>query len=460
MPKFNLSSILSPRSNSASSYNSIIDMDNIRLSQAALDQGGVLQNPNSYDQSIKTYQGMSLDMSLSKDRRDEAKLRLLDVQKKQQALTFEKDARTVNDRIYEVYNGDLREISANFPDNPYEYSRLAVQKVDALLYGMDNINDQIENLDLYDQDTAKLKETRDLLEADSEKYNNIIEAYETNNNEALRKYTVIYSVDENKVKQMRIIDNRSESYGQDVKDTTMRFSSGKDGGMQTTSSMEGDGMKMALQRSNLSNGDVVKFGGTDFTFNGYGFVADNEGRDFYADSIRYAPVGNIKAGSFVRDSENKVYYVNTDKTYSPINSQKFRDELGYNEADVFDLTPSQQVNVMRGNISPLPEEVMPKYTFNDEATIPGLSYFDRKEDTPIKKIGGFLAKGFENISKLGEMKVGEASQQIQEEVKTVTEGSEILGGIKESVGGFITGARESLKQQSEETSKRIKPYIK
>ena len=360
MPKFNLSSILSPRRNSADAYNSMIDMDNIRLSQEALNQGGSILNPISYDKSIEMYKSRSNDVTLSTEQRSDAKLRMLDMQKRQQAATFEKSAKTTSDNISAVYNEDLREISANYPDNPYEYSRWAALAVDKLLFGQDNINDQIEHLDLYNLDTTNLKATRTALEADSEKYNGVIEAYEANDNEALQKYTVVYSVDENKVKRMNIIDRHEESYGS-AKDTDMRFAVGKDGSMQTVSLLQGKGMRMALDRSNLAAGDVIKFGGIDFTFNGTSFGADSEGKDFHSESIRYAPVGNIKAGSFARSADGKVYYANTDKTFSPITSQKMRDELGYNESDVFDLTPSQEVNTLQGSISPFPEPLRERY---------------------------------------------------------------------------------------------------
>ena len=109
-----------------------------------------------------------------------------------------------------------------------------------------------------------------------------------------------------------------------------------------------------------------------------------------------------------------------------------RNELGYNEADVFDLSPSQEVNTLQGSISPFSEPLRERYGmdqyagpeyqefkpgfFESEAWT-GERGIKRAIEDPFAAAGGLLKKGAEFVLGKAATSVERIKEEVQERPK-------------------------------------------
>ena len=407
MPTFNLTPILFPKPKKDNVYDMLKDLLQIQEKQFAIDEGGEIQNPASYDPLIEKYEVITNDPTISaNDRRDAQKmLNTLTIRKLKTDLDQKK--RLDAGDLKQMVNQDLRELEFEFPGNPIAYSTGAMMKYNDILYGTaewEGLNQLISILETNAVDVTELRAYQLVCQEELSKYSDIMDAYETGDMNRLSEYAVVYTPYAGKVRAMRIIFKGDTDPSHSQK-TNLRYSRDVAGNLAMVSDTgEPAGMQVYFIRANATMGDKYSFGNSNFVYGITGWETKDSAVFDYK-KIKHAPLHSVPSGSFVKDSKEKLYYVNRDRSFHPV-GERHKEELGFAEDKVYHLSPDEEINLLPGAIDHSTFPVMERY--NREASMSDFSYwsaFGKELGKEIKK-PSFLYKYPYELPKIGE-KIGE-----------------------------------------------------
>ena len=432
MPTYNMVPILHPQKKDSDIFNMLTDFLDIREKEIALSEGGDIYNPSSYDELINQYRDMSNDMSLTDDQRRtaEKKMRGLEVDQLKTGLDQKKELNSAS--IEQMMEQDLRELEFTVPNDPIAYSEGALMKYQDMIYGTsekEGLLDTINTLASNHINTTQLESLLDEYQGQASKYSDLLNAYDNRDMTRLGEYAVVYTPHAGKVKSMKII-SRSEAAPEYTQPTNMAFNFDDKGGLRTSASDAG-GIPIYFVRSNPGYNEKYNFGNSQFTYDNDQWESDNvEGFDFT--TIKHAPLHSIPPGNFVKSSDNKLYFVNRDKTFSPVKDQ-WKQELGYSEEKVYNLSPNDEINTLRGAVDILMSPVMERY--RSEA-----------QDYSQSGAGGF-----------GDFTSAMATGGLAKKIPEFAGGIE--AGIRKGIGGFIDVTKQAFKKAwTEPKEKKTGPY--
>jgi len=419
MPTFNLTPILFPKPKKDDVYDMLKDLLQIKEKQFAIDEGGEINNPASYDPLIAQYEKIVNNPTIdANDRRDAQKI-INDLTIKKLKADLDKKKDLDADDLKQSITQDLRELEFEFPGNPISYSTGAMMKYNDLLYGTserEGLNQLIDILKSNYIDTSSLESYRDESLEELSKYSDIVDAYETGDMTRLSEYAVVYTPYGGKVKAMKIIF-RGDTDPSHSQKTNMRFSRDVAGNLVITPDVgEASGMQVYFVRANAQMGDKYQFANSEFKYGVIGWETKDSAAFDYK-KIKHAPLHSLPSGSFIKTSNDKLYYVNRDRSFFPVQEQH-KEELGFSEDKVYNLSPDEEMNILPGAIDHSTFPIIERY--NREASKSDFNYWQafEKELGPAEvkvaketlgKIPG-AAKSFWKITK-------EAWQQGMEQAK-------------------------------------------
>lgn len=394
MPAHNLIPILFPKPKKDNIYDMLKKLSDIKEREVAIEQGGDI-NAETYQTFADDWDKISNDPNLSSDKRLNAKKIARDYELKsiKAALTQVKD---LDEKGMDwMLTQDLRNVEFSLPENPYAFAQEAQIQIKRFLEGEgdeDGLNQRIETLREYgdERGVRKLEEYRDKLEFEElDKYARIQTGFEEKDYDLLSRYAIVYSpFYKGKTKNVRIVELSSTS---PKERTNLKFLIDEDDNPITSAEQ---GMTMCFDGIIPSSGEKVNFAGIEFDYLGeMGFTTSNP-ESFDYQRIKHSTVGDAKAGMFVEDSHNKLFYVNKDLTYSPIKREEWKEELGFSEDKVYKLSPREELNTLPGAISSLPMPILERY--NREAEMSDFNYWEafkeELEPTVRKRVPEFLGK--------------------------------------------------------------------
>ncbi len=413
MPKFNLTPILFPKPKQDDVYDMLKDLLQIKEKQFAIDEGGQINNPASYNPLIKEYEAIVNDPAISADDRRDAQKQLDSLKIKQLKSDLDQKKRLDVGDWKQMVNQDLRELEFEFPGNPIAYSQGAMTKYNDVLYGTAEREGLGQLIDIFEHnavDSTNLKEYQVVCQEELSKYSDIVGAYEMfgsskkeDRAEALKRlgeYAVVYTPYTGKVKAMKIIfkGDTDPSYSQK---TNLRFSpyitEDEKLALKTVSESQG-GMQVYFIRANATMGDKYSFGNSSFVYGINGWETGDSATFDYK-KIKHVPLHSIPSGSFVRDSKEKLYYVNRDRSFYPV-QEKYKEELGFSEDKVYNLSPDEEINFLPGAIDRTTFPVFERY--NREVSMSDFNYsqaFKEELGPAARKVAGAADIG---LAKAGE----------------------------------------------------------
>jgi len=370
MPTFNLTPILFPKPKKDELYDMLKDLLDVKEREMAIEQGGEIFNPASYNLLIKQWEQIANDPTISENRRRDARKKIKDLEIKQIKTELDRKKEIDSGDLRQSIEQDLRELEFEFPENPIAYATGALNKYQDVLYGTDDkmgLYDLIDVLQNHYVDTTQLESFKMEAEEELNKYADILDAYERGDMSRLNEYAVLYTPHAGRTKAMRIIHKGSTdpSHSQP---TNLKFSRGTAGNLLTVSD-ENDGLQIYLIRANAIAGDKYIFGNSEFEYEGMGgrwVVSKPELFDFKR--IKHSPLHALPSGNFVKDSKGRLFYVNQDRTFSPIKNEKWKEELGFQEDKVYHLSPSEEINTLPGATINIPLPIMERYNREAETS--------------------------------------------------------------------------------------------
>ena len=416
MPTFNLTPILYPKPKTDNVYDMLKDLLEIREKDFALLEGGEINNPATYNPLIAEWERIVNNPSLSDAQRREAQKKLRDYKIKQAKTSLAQKKSLSSRDIQADIEKDLRELEFEFPNNPIAFSAGAIRKYRDILEGTserDGLNQLIPIMKGNDIDTFALEQYRDEAHEELVKYSDIVDAFEGGDFSRLNEYAVVYTPHAGKVMAMKIINKGTTdpSYSQN---TDMKFSRDEAGNINTVSDSDNTiGLSIFLTRANVSAGDKYAFGNSQLTYQGErGWTSDGA---FDLMTLKHAPVHSVPSGGFVRDSKDRLFYVNKDKSFFPI-GERNKAELNFSEDKVHNLSPNEEMNFLPGAI--------------DHTTFP---IAERYQQGVADGIGGFSQwKAFKD--------------SIGEEIRRPTQIPRVLSGIGQTIGKGLSAFVETTKE--------------
>ncbi|MBZ9572996.1 hypothetical protein KJA17_02360 [Patescibacteria group bacterium] len=385
MPAFNLTPILFPKPKRDDVYDMLKDLLQIQEKQFAIEEGGEIYNPSSYDALIKEYEMIVNDPTISaNDRRDAQKqLNSLMIKKLKTDLDRKKDMDAGD--LKQMVQQDLRELEFEFPGNPIAYSVGAMTKYQDVLYGTAERNGLNQLIDILEHnyiDTTSLKEYQQQCLEELSKYSDIVDAYERGDMERLSEYAVIYTPYAGKVKAMRIIF-RGDTDPSHSQPTNLRYSRDLAGNLAVVPDTGANGMQVYFVRANAIQGETYRFGNSDFTYGVVGWETKDTAT-FNYQNIKHAPLHSLPSGSFVKDSKDRLYYVNRDRSLFPVRNDAHKEELGFAEDKIYHLSPDEEINTLPGVIDHTKYPIMERY--NREASMSDFNYWDTLKQEFYKEL--------------------------------------------------------------------------
>lgn len=407
-----LTPILFPKPKKDDVYDMLKDLLQIQEKQFAIDEGGEIYNPSSYDVLIKQYESVVNDPTISADDRRDAQKQLnsLTIKKLKTDLDRKEDMDAGD--LKQMVQQDLRELEFEFPGNPIAYSAGAMTKYQDVLYGTaewEGLNQLIDVLEHNYIDTTSLKNYQQEVLDELSKYSDIVDAYEMflqDPEESLKRlseYAVVYTPYANKVKAMNIIFKGDTDPSHSQK-TDLRYSpqitEGEKIVLTTVPDAQG-GMQIYFVRANAVQGEKYKFANSEFTYGVTGWEAKDI-VTFNHKNIKHAPLHSMPSGSFVKDSKDKLYYVNRDRSLSPVRNDAHKEELGFMEDKVYHLSPDEEINVLPGVIDHTTYPIMERY--NREAAMSDFNYWQTFKEELGVTMEKRIPAGLERFEK--EVKAG------------------------------------------------------
>ena len=416
MPTFNLSPILFPKPKKDDVYDMLKDLLQIKEKELAIYEGGEINNPSSYDVLIKEYEAIVNDPTIDADDRRDAQ-KMLDniiIKKLKTDLARKKDMDAGD--LKQMVQQDLRELEFEFPGNPIAYSVGAMTKYQDVIYGtaeQEGLNQLIDILEHNYIDTTSLKNYQREVLDELSKYSDIVDAYEGGDMDRLSEYAVVYTPYAGKVKTMNIIfkGDTDPSYSQK---TNLRYSRDLAGNLAVTPDTGGStGMQIYFVRANASMGDKYSFGNSNFDYGVVGWETKDITTFDYG-NIKHAPLHSLPSGSFAKDSKDRLYYVNRDRSLFPVRNDAQKKELGFAEDKVYNLSPDEEINTLPGVIDHTKYPIMERY--NREVSMSDFNYWQstiEELEPSARKIAGAVDIGLIKAKEL----IKEAPGKLWESVK-------------------------------------------
>lgn len=403
MPTFNLAPILFPKPKKDDVYDMLNDLLQIKEKQFAIDEGGTINNPVSYDPLIAEYERIANDPTMNANDRRDAEKKMNDLMIKKLKADLDQKKQLDAGDLKQMVNQDLRELEFEFPGSPIAYATGAMMKYNDVLYGTserEGLNQLIEILKSNYTDTSKLEIYRDECLEELSKYSDIMDAYEIGDMTRLSEYAVVYTPYAGKVKAMQIIfrGNVDPNHSQP---TDLRYSRDLAGNLAIVPDTgEANGMQVYFVRANVTQGDKYTFGNQQFTLGvNSRWEAENPAAFDYK-RVKHAPLHSIPSGSFVKDSKDKLFYVNRDRSFYPVRDIH-KEELGFTEDKVYNLSPDEEINLLPGAIDRTVFPVMERY--NREVSMSDFDYWRtfREELGPsARKLAGAADIGLQKTGEL------------------------------------------------------------
>lgn len=415
MPTFNLSPILFPKPKKDDVYDMLKDLLQIKEKELAIYEGGEINNPSSYDVLIKEYQAIVNDPTIDvNDRRDaEKQLNSLIIKQQKTGLDRRKDMDAGD--LKQMVQQDLRELEFEYPGNPIAYSAGAMMKYQDVLYGTtewEGLNQIIDILEHNYIDTTSLKNYQQEVLDELAKYSDIVDAYERGDMQRLSEYAVVYTPYANKVKAMKIIFKGDTDPSHSQK-TNLRYSRDLAGNLAVVPDDGVNGMQVYFVRANAVQGENYKFANSDFTYGVTGWET-GDAATFNYQNVKHAPFHSMPSGSFVKDSKDRLYYVNRDRSLWPVRNDAQKEELGFAEDKVYNLSPDEEINTLPGVLDHTKYPVIERY--NREAAMSDFNYFQ-------ETVGGLgpAARKIVGAADIGLIKAGEAVKAVPGKFKEAWE---------------------------------------
>lgn len=438
MPTFNLSPILFPKPKKDDVYDMLKDLLQIKEKQFAIDEGGEINNPASYDPLIKQYEAIINDPSIDADDRRDAEKQMNSLIINKLKTDLDQKKRLDAGDLKQMVTQDLRELEFEFPGNPIAFSTGAMMKYNDVLYGTserEGLNQLIEILKSNYVDTTSLENYRDECIEELNKYSDIMDAYEVGDMSRLSEYAVVYTPYAGKVKAMSIIFKGTTDPSHSQK-TNMIYSRDLAGNLaMIPSDGDANGMQVYFVRANATMGDRYNFGNSEFNYGVTGWETKDAATFDYR-KIKHAPLHSLPSGSFVRDSKDKLFYVNRDKSFYPV-QEKFKEELGFAEDKVYNLSPDEELNVLPGAIDHTTFPVIERYnreasmndfnfwqTFKEELG-PSARKIAQAGDVALGKIPGIVESGAKSFWNITKEAWGKGVEELKGNVRTLGQPKQI-----------------------------------
>lgn len=440
MPTFNLTPILFPKPKQDDVYDMLKDLLQIKEKQLAIGEGGEIQNPATYDALIQEYEAIINNPSIdANDRRDaEKQMNSLIINKLKTDLDQKKQIDSGD--LKQMVNQDLRELEFEFPGNPIAYATGAMMKYNDVLYGTaerEGLNQLISILETNATDVSSLREYQLTCQEELSKFSDIMDAYETGDMNRLSEYAVVYTPYAGKAKAMQIIfrggvdPNHSQP-------TNLRYSRDSAGNLSMVADTgEPTGMQVYFIRANAVQGDRYSFGNQQFTLGINNKWEAENATAFDYRKVKHAPLHSLPSGSFVRDSKDKLFYVNRDRSFFPVRDVH-KEELGFSEDKVYNLSPDEELNILPGAIDHTTFPVIERY--NRESSMSDFNYWDAFKESLGAPAGARkvpvpegMFRGVKTVAaKVGEVAGGYAAS-LREDFRTWGRGLKDIGRkIKET----------------------------
>jgi len=363
MPTFNLTPILFPKPKKDDVYDMLKDLLQIKEKQFAIDEGGEINNPSSYDPLIKEYEAIVNDPSIRANDRRDAQKQLNNLMIKKLKTDLDKKKQIDAGDLKQMVNQDLRELEFEFPGNPIAYATGAMMKYKDVLYGTAEREGLNQLIDIFEHnaiDTTSLREYQLVCQEELSKFSDIMDAYETGDMNRLSEYAVVYTPYAGKVKAMQIIF-RGDTDPNHSQPTDLRYSRDVAGNLVVAPDTgKPDGMQIYFVRANAAMGDKYNFGNSSFVYGVTGWETKDAAAFDYG-KIKHAPLHSLPSGSFVRDSKDKLYYVNRDRSFYPVRDI-YKEELNFSEDKVYNLSPDEEINILPGAIDHTTFPVFERYS--------------------------------------------------------------------------------------------------
>lgn len=403
-----LTPILFPKARKDNIYDMLKKLSSINERENAIEQGGDA-SADFYQREASKWDKIANDPSYSSAER-------LDAEKTARGFQLKgiKEAMATIKKIDSkgmdwVLTQDLREIEFSSPEDPWAFSKAAEIQIKRLLEGEgdeNGLNQNIEDIRKYEGDEAvvTLELYRDKLENEElDKYVRIQRAFEEGDYDLLNRYGVVYDpFAKGKTKNVRIVElSELGSKARQMK-TNLKFSLDENGELITSTEQ---GMAICFD-GDYESGRKFYFNGVEFDFlQNMGFTATNP-ENFNHQTIKHSTVGDIEPGMFPLDSRNQLYFVNKDRTMSPIKREEWKEELGFSEDKVYKLSPKEELNTRAGVVSELPFPISERYNKQSEMSdFDSFGEFTEQMYKEFKK-PSFLYKYPYELPRIGE-RIGE-----------------------------------------------------
>jgi len=345
-------------------YDRLKDLLQIQEKQFAIDEGGEINNPSAYDYLIKGYEDIINDPSISEDDRRDAQKQLRNLQIKQLKTDLDQKKKIDVGDLRQMIEQDLRELEFEYPNNPVAYSAGAAMKYEDILEGTserEGLNQLIKTFEENGVDVTSLQNYKNECLEELNKYSDIVDAFERGDMERLSEYAVVYTPYANKTNAMQIVFKGSvrPEYSQR---TNIAFTRDAAGRLITTENIDGlNGLQVFFVKAGASRDDRISFANSQFEYGLNGIWETENPSAFNSINIKHAPLHSIPSGSFVKDSKDKLYYINRDRSFYPVRNEAQRKELGFKEGEFYKLSPDEEINTLRGAIDHSTYPVFEKY---------------------------------------------------------------------------------------------------
>jgi len=359
MAVFNFTPILFPSATKI--YSELSDDLTRRERQAIIDQEGDIYSPSTY------YGLADLALSYSQKVRDENQRR--DLYNKslyyyQKALDTEKKRKKDIDAgdLKYLIEEDLRELSFDIPNNPLVFADQAAEAYDRAISGAGDwqgLVSLINDLEGVYVDTTSLRNVLTDFIEERDKYVDIRDSFYTGDLTRLENYVVNYTPLLNgKIGAMKIMRRTDANTG--VR-SNLKYTLDEAGNPRIISEETGNGLPIYFKDPNFVDNQTGQ------KFLNFGNLAGNNKlvydtfRTQYrsefthlldVNEIRHEPFHSIPVGYFAKDTKGKLYYVNPDRTLSPIADDYSFRKLGGTEDKVFEMTKTDELNTKMGAIGP------------------------------------------------------------------------------------------------------------
>ncbi|MCD5384844.1 MAG: hypothetical protein LRZ94_00830 [Candidatus Pacebacteria bacterium] len=468
MPTFNFRPILFPRARKTADYYRIMsDMRDIELRQEALDQGGEIYSPAGWDKAIADTAAILRNPYITDRERRKAQADLIDFQikKLRTQLARRKDIDTTD--LKQLIEQDLRFIQFETPQDPYHYATMAQIKYGDVLYGtalgedVNNVYDLLEIFKRHHIDTSALEDLIRDFEMEEFKYAEINRGFEelgsmdekvrARGARRLGEYAVVYTPYMGKVKNMRIVSKADKQISH-MKPTNLKFTIVPDAEGNPVLGTGDDlveGLSTYFIRANAMFGDKYNFAGVDFEYDGERFTGDVD--NFSYQNIRHASIHEINPGTFVENDRGEFYYVNQDMTFTSIKSDKWKNELGFQEDKVYQLSPDEQLNTLAGAVTPFKEFIRERFSRENETEQFNFwNAFGRELLGTPRRMREWQRRGVERWAEERKMPREQRLRMLEERLEGQKGIGEWIGGIGERIGEWIGGISERERRRMKE----------